>query len=219
MKEIIPPNKQLTPQEYEQKLLDLEANPTKNDPMDVHAAMFKYYNPRFQGQLNFMSKKQILQLASDLVGSSYNQKADINKIITLSKDLGISALKRVVAGVVENPLAEVELSLTNDKEKRLFTLFDSLLTNKYFNCIQTGLQEQAKNPEIKHELEDFIIHTLDLNSSDFKKREKQEKDGFFTGNKLLCSKYIMLMVSQNEYMKAHPELLEEMKKLKEKENG
>lgn len=203
----------LNPREYEQKLLDLENNPNKNEPLDVHAAMFGYYNPRFQGQLNFMSKKQILNLAMDLAGSSYNEKVDVNKIITMSKDLGLSALKRVIAGVIENPLAEKELRLTNEKEQKLFVLFDSLLTNKYYNCISKGLEDQGKDFEKKLELEDFIVHNINTNDKSFQKREKVEKDGFFTGNKLLCSKFLMMMITQQKYLEENPKVLEELDKL------
>jgi hypothetical protein len=191
--------KKLTQDEYEKRLLEIEADKT-SDPLDVHAGLFKYYNPRFQGQLNYMSKKQILNLATSLAGSKNNAQSDVNKIITMSKDIGLNALRKIVAGTIEHPLAKVDLTLPIEKEAKLFVLFDSLLTNKYYTCIKNGLEEQKLNPERKIELEDFITHSIDLNSREFKKREKVEKDGFFTGNKLLCSKTIMWLVIQNEYL-------------------
>jgi hypothetical protein len=172
--------------------------------------MFKYYNPRFKIQVNNMSKKQLLTLATSLAGAPANLQSDVNKIISFSKDLGSSALKKIIAGVIEHPLAEVNLNLTIEKEAKLFVLFDSLLTNKYYNCIKVGLEDLKQNPEKKVELEDFIVHNIKMDSSEFKKRAQVEKDGFFTGNKLLCSKTVMWMVTESEYTK---------KMLKEQKNG
>lgn len=203
MKEIIPSNKTLTPEEYEQKLLQLEQNPTE-DPLDGPAAIVKLYIPRFKIQLNNMSKKQIITLATDLAGSSYNSQADVNKITFMAKDLGLGALQRVVVGVVANPFDETELKLNFDKEKKLFQLFDSLLTNKYFNCLIVGLGQAAEGKK-RQELEDFIIHNLDLNSKEFKKREQVEKDSFLTSNKLLSSKYLMMFVTMEKLRKEKEE--------------
>jgi hypothetical protein len=196
MKEIIPPNKTLTPEEYEAKLLEIENKP-QTDPLDVHAAMVKYYIPRFKIQVNNLSKKQLLTLALDLAGSSYNDQSDVNKIIAMSKDLGLSALQRVLVGAIVNPFDEIEIKLNFDKEKKLFQLFDSLLTNKYFNCIAIGNLEAGENK--KQELEDFILHKIDTNSTIFKKRTQAEKDSFFTGNKLLCSKFLIFYVKTLEF--------------------
>lgn len=189
-------DKKLSGAEYEKKLLDAEQKAV-NDPLDVHAAMVKYYIPRLKGQLNNMSKKQILTLATDLTGSSFNQQSDVNKLLVLTKDMGLSAVRRVFTGAIVNPFDEVELNITLDKEKRLFVLFDSLLTNKYLNCIATGLSEAG--PEKKQELEDFILHSVDVNGTIFKKRDRVEKDAFFTANKLLCSKFLMILVTTAEF--------------------
>lgn len=197
MKEITPPNKTLTPEEYEQKLLEIENKPEKTDPLDVHAAMVKYYIPRLKMVFDELSKKQILTMATDLAGSTHNSQVDVNKIITMSKDLGLKALQRVICGAIINPFDEIDLNLTLDKEKRLFVLFDSLLTNKYLNCIAKGLSEAGENK--KQELEDFILHSLDVNSTIFKKREKIEKDGFLMANKMLCSKFLMILVTTTEF--------------------
>lgn len=196
MKDIIPPNKTLTPEEYEQKLLELENKPEQTDPLDVHAAMVKYYIPRLKIQIGNMSKKQFLLMATDLAGSSYNNPSDVNKILHMSKDLGLSSLQRVLTGAIVNPFNEIELKLNFEKEKKLFQLFDSLLTNKYLNCIAVGLSQAGENK--KQELEDFILHKINTNDSLFKKRANVEKDGFFTANKLLCSKYLMLFVKISE---------------------
>jgi len=201
--------KKITPQQYEKRLLEIESDKT-SDPLDVHAGMFKYYNPRFKIQVNNMSKKQLLTLATSLAGSPNNVQSDINKIITMSKDFGTSALKKIIAGVIEHPLAEVDLRLTIEKEAKLFVLLDSLLTNKYYTCIKKGLEDLKLNPEKKVELEDFIVHNVNMESREFKKRDQVEKDGFFTGNKLLCSKTVMWMVTESEYTK---------KMLKEQKDG
>lgn len=195
MKEIIPPNKTLTPEEYEQKLLEVEKNP--NDPLDVHAAMVRYYIPRLKIQIDNLSKKQLLTMVTDLAGSSYNEQSDVNKITFMSKDLGLGALQRVLTGAIVNPFDEIELKLNFDKERKLFQLFDSLLTNKYFSCIAVGNVKAGENK--KQELEDFILHKLDTNSTIFKKRTQAEKDSFFTAHKLLCSKFLMIYVKTLEF--------------------
>lgn len=194
----------LTPAEYEQKLLELENKPA-NEPLDVHAAMVKYYIPRLKAQIVAMSKKQLIILATDLAGSSYNDDADIRKIIVMTKDMGLGAVQRVINGVIVNPFDEIELRLTVEKEKNLFTLFDSLLTNKYLNCLANGLSQAGDNK--KQELADFILHKIDINSREFKKRIRVETDCFFTSNALLCSKYLMILVKTNEFRE------------KEKQNG
>jgi hypothetical protein len=205
MKEIIPPNKTLTPEEYEAKLLEIENKPQQTDPLDVHAAMVKYYIPRLKIQINNLSKKQLLTMVTDLAGSSYNSQTDVNKIQVMAKDLGLGALQRVLTGAIVNPFDEKEINLHFDKEKKLFQLFDSLLTNKYFQCLIVGLTESGENK--KQELEEFILHKLDTNSKEFKKRIQAEKDSFLTANKLLCSKFLMILSVTQKFRE------------KEKENG
>lgn len=209
----------LSPVEFEQQLLNQVNEQTPGDPLDVHAAMFKYYNPRFQGQLNWMSKKEIVKLAMDVAGCEFNKNEDINKIAAFSKDLGLKALQRVIGGVVEHPLADIDLKLTVELEKKLFILLDSLLTNKYYNFQVRGLELQKENPDKKLELNDIVVHNLDMNSKEFQKLKKVQKDAFITANNLLHSKFWMMRITHDQYLEAHPEILEELNKLKEKNNG
>jgi hypothetical protein len=196
--EIAPKNKTLSPKEYEEKLLEIENRPEKNNPLDVHAAMIKYYIPKIKNNLIAMSKKQIITMALNLSGNQeFNNSNDVKKLIVMTKDLGLKAVQRVFCGVIINPFDEVELNLTVDKEKRLFVLFDSLLTNKYLNCLAKGLSEASENK--KQELEEFILHEIKASDTLFKKLTKIEKDSFFIANKMLCSKYLIFLVKTSEF--------------------
>jgi hypothetical protein len=117
----------------------------------------------------------------------------------LSKDMGLNAVQRVFTGAIVNPFDEVELNIHIDKEQRLFTLFDSLLTNKYFNNIAEAELKMQENPGYKPEIEDIIKHKIDVNSSAFKKRARVEKDAFFTSEKLLFSKFSMIYETLREF--------------------
>lgn len=194
--------KNLTAFEFEQRLMNRVNNQSEGDPLDSCAAMFKFFIPRFKGQLNNMSKKQIIKMTLDLCSSEFNQQSDVNKIIPISKDLGLNALIKVVAAAIESPLFEVDVSFPFKNESNLFQLIDGLLTNKYFSCLKRAKEEQIENPEKKVEIENLIAHNVNIESKEFKKREKVEKDGFFTGNKLLFSKfYMMLIMTENLSLK------------------
>lgn len=203
-----------SPAELEKQLLDRQNNVDYN-PLDSQATMFHLYLPRFQGQLNFMSKKEMQTLMFDLAASEYNPEVDVNKLLRLSKAMGTNALKRTIAAVIENPLQDENVKLLSKEETKLFTLFDGLLTNKYFTCIARGLEEKAKNNEFVQEIETIIIHKVDTQSARFKSRKACEKDAFATGNKLLAAKFLMIMVTHDEVLNK----MEQEKLTKENENG
>lgn len=188
-----------SPEELEKQLLERQ-NTADYNPLDSQAAMFHLYIPRFQGQLNFMSKKEMQTLIFDLAASEYNKPTDVNKLLTLSKAMNIKGLKRTIAAVIESPLQDENIKLLSKQEMKLFTLFDGLLTNKYFNCIKTGLEEKAKNNEFVEEIETIIKHNIDTQNSRFKARKDCEKDAFNTGNKLLSAKFLMIMITHDEHV-------------------
>ena len=136
----------------------------------------------------------------------------------MSQDLGVNALKRIIGGVVEHPLADKDLTLPIEKERNLFVLIDGLLTNKYYNFQIRGFELQEKNPEKKLELDDIVVHNLDTKSKEFQKRQRVEKDAFITGNNLLHSKFWMLRITHDQFLEANPEIKEKLLKEKEK-NG
>lgn len=206
--------KQMTPLEFEQKLLNQVNSQTEGDPLDVHAAMFKMFNPRFQGQVNHLSKKELLKLVTDLCGAKCNDQISVNQINGLSKDLGLKALRRVIGGVVEHPLADKDLKLTIEKEVKLFILIDSLLTNKFY----TGICQGLTNPDTKLELHDVIVDNFNTNDKEFQKLKKVQKDAFITGKNLLHSKYWMMLITQQQYLDANPEIKKQVEE-REKNNG
>lgn len=187
-----------TPEEVEKALIqrELESQQKPDDnPLNAHAQLFYLYNPRFQGQLNFMSSKQLVKLAIDLAGSEYNKQEDVDYIATLTQDMNKKGLLRVIMGVVEHPLNDVQVKLMNKKEQKLFHLFDDLLVNKYMTCIQKGMEKMTEDNNAVKQVEDVIIHLVDTTSNEFQKRERVEKDAFATGNKLLASKFLMMLVT------------------------
>lgn len=203
-----------TPDQVEQVMLEKEAASQKKDdnPLNTHAQLFFLYNPRFQSQLEFLSNKQMIKLMQSLAGSTYNKSEDVSRLASLSNNINKKGLWRVIAAVIEHPLNDAPFSLMSSKEQKLFHHFDSLLTNKYFNCIQAGMEKQAENPEAIRQVEDVIIHTLDTTSKEFTKRTAAEKDSFATANKLLASKFLMLLVTyleeQERIQKIEKEALE-----------
>lgn len=200
-----------SPAELEKQMLERQSMADYN-PLDSQAAMFHLYLPRFQGQLNFMSKKEMQVLMFDLAASEYNPELDVNKVLKISQTMGKNALKRTIAAVIESPLQDENIKLLSKGEMRLFTLFDGLLTNKYFTCISKGLEEKAKNNEFVQEIETIIKHKVDTSSARFKARKACEKDAFATGNKLLAAKFLMIMIT-------HDEVLNKMEQEKAAQNG
>lgn len=179
--------KKLTPFEFEQKLLERETQ--ESDPLDVHSAMLKFYLPRFQGQINHLSKKEFQNLMVNLAGSEFNDRKDVNKVIVLSNGLNVKAINRVVFSVIKSPFLEEDFSLLSEKEEKLFRLFDDLLTNKYYSCLKDYLNKPADQ---RNEDEIFIAHLVDTNAKEFQRRSAAEKDAFNTGDQLLISKYLMI---------------------------
>lgn len=180
--------------EIEQLLIERELENT--DPLDVHAAMFKFYIPRFKGQINFLSKKQFQLMMTDLAGSEFNKDEDVRKITALSNGLNLNAINRVARSVIESPFLEEEFKLKNEKEEKLFRLFDDLLTNKYYSCLKDYLDKNGTKKE--DEAETFIKHKIDLHSKAFQSRERVEKDAFVTASQLLTSKYLMIFTKTTE---------------------
>lgn len=197
--------------DVEKVLIDreIEAQKKVQDPLDTHATMFFLYFPRFTSQLQFMSKKELIKLARTLSGSEHNKIEDINKIDAISKDINTNGVLRVITSVIEHPLQEVKFTLMSKKESKLFDLFDGLLTNKYYNSIKSNIE--ANNPEDKKvEIEDVIKHTF--NKSEFKSRKHVEKDAFATANKLLASKYLMMLVT---FLETAKDVKDEIKSIEE----
>jgi len=182
---------------------ELTARSAAQDPLDTHAQMFYFFNPRFQSTLAFLSKKQLIVLMQTLAGSEYNKAEDVSKISKISNTLNLKGLVRVVKSAIDHPLEEI--TLQGKVEPKLFQLFDSLLANKYYTCIQKGMEKKEADPESIKQIEDVILHTHDNKA--FEKRIHAEKDAFAIGNKLLASKFLMMLTTH----------LREMERIKNEE--
>lgn len=191
-------NRKLSSAEYELQQLEREFAKGNHEPLDVTATLFYMYNPRFQGQLNFMSLKQLKILMVDLAGSEANKDSDVNKVLVLSKSINLKGLRRVITGVVESPLQEGELHLLGPQEKKLFELLDGLFTNKYYSCLKSAVEVKLEDNKVMNDLDEIIKHKINIQSKEFQKREQVEKDAFHTGSKVLACKYLMWHEMQKE---------------------
>lgn len=205
----------LTPKELEQGMIEKELASQKreNNPLDTHAQLFFLYNPRFQSQLQFMSNKQLIKLAQSLAGSEHNKLEDVQYIAVLSRNMNKKGLIRTIGAVIEHPLTDTQIKLMSERERKLFHLFDDLLVNKYMTCIQKGMEKKAENDESIKQVEDVILHVVD--PKEFNTRKQVEKDAFATGNKLLCSKFLMMLVTYLEEQRK----IEEIEKEKQDESN
>ena len=200
----------IKPEEIERAMIEkeLQSQKIENDPLDTHAQLFFLYNPRFQGQLNFMSKKQCINLMLNLAGSPFNDPSETKKLAAVSNGMNLKGLQRVIAATIEHPLSKETMKLLSAKEQKLFQVFDSLLTNKYYESIKVGLEVKEKDNEAIKDLEDVIKHDIDTTSKAFTSRDEVEKDGFSTANKLLASKFLMMMSSAMDFYRENPNVVE-----------
>jgi hypothetical protein len=203
-----------TPEQVEQAMIqkELKAQSAATDPLDTHAQMFYFFNPRFQSTLTFLSKKQLILLMLTLAGSEHNKREDVSKIEKLASKFKLKSLARVVRSSIDHPLEEI--TLQGKLEEKLFQLFDSLLANKYYTCIQKGMEKKEADPESVKQIEDVILHTHNIEA--FNKRIHAEKDAFAIGNKLLASKFLMMLTTHLREMERQ-KVAEELNKVDKEE--
>lgn len=205
-----------TPDQVEQAMVqkELKAQSAALDPLDTHAQLFYFFNPRFQNTISFLSKKQLILLMGTLAGSEHNKVEDVSKIYKLASKFTLKSLARVVRSAIDHPLEEI--TLHGKQEEKLFQLFDSLLANKYYTCIQKGMEKKEADPESVKQIEDVILHTHNI--KEFNKRIHAEKDAFAIGNKLLASKFLMMLTTHLREMERQ-KVSEEMNKETENVNS
>src|ERR1019366_7542335 len=169
---------ELTPAQIEQEMIDRELQAQKN--LGVYAEFFKLYIPRFNNQMQFMEKKDLLRLINSLVGSEFNDSKDINRLNSLAKNLNNNSILRSLRNAFEEGLerSKEDVKQFSKNEQKFFNLLNGLLSNKYIKSIQTV--DKDVPPKV---IEDVIRHNH--NVKDFNKRKKVEKDAFSTANMLL----------------------------------
>lgn len=161
--------------------------------LDGLAQFFYLYIHRFQEQIKFMSKKQLIKLMNSLVGSEYNDEVSLKRANFLAKGLNTNSLIRTIGNSVESPLQDEKLQQFSKKEKELFHLLETLLAEKYVKSIENLDKEnppKTVQEAIKH------LH----NEKEFNKRSAVEKDSFATANQLLYTKTVMSQKVILEYL-------------------
>jgi hypothetical protein len=194
----------LTPEQVEAEMIERELQAQKN--LGTYAEFFKLYIPRFNNQMQFMEKKDLMRLINSLVGSEYNDQKDVNRLNTLSKSLNLNSLIRSLRNALEEGLErkKEDIKQQSTSETKFFNLLNALLTNKYIKSIQ------SVDPDVPPKvIEEVTKHTH--NMKEFNKRKQVEKDAFATGNMLLYTKAMMVSYTVIEYMQENELKLEEGK--------
>lgn len=174
-----------TPQEVEQIMIDRELAHEK--ALNTNAEFFYLYIHRFNEQIKFMSKKNMLRLIASLAGSPLNKSEDTAKALAIGNKLNLNSIKRTLINVLEQYMEKdtKDIKQFSPQEKLFFKLLDELFANKYVTSILSIKPDQ----EIKT-IEDVIKSTHD--PKEFNRRKKVEKDAFATANQLLYTKMALI---------------------------
>jgi hypothetical protein len=193
-----------TPEQVEKELIDRELAAQKS--LGIYAEFFHLYIHRFNNQIKFMSKKDLIRLLGSLVRSEYNDSKDVSKVLGLANKLNLNSILRSLTNVFEEGLERTkeEIKQFSKDEEAFFNLFNALYSNKYIKAIQNvdhnvppkTIDDVLKPP---HEMKEF------------NKRKKVEKDAYATANMLLYTKAMMVNYTVVEYMQNND--------LEGKENG
>lgn len=183
----------LTPEQVEAEMIEREALLQKN--LGVYAEFFQLYIVRFNNQALAMDKKGLLRLIDSLVGSEFNDSKDISKVLSYAKNLNVKSILRSLRNAFEEGLEreKADIKQYSKSEEKFFSLFSSLLSNKYIRSIQSV--DRDVPPKV---IEEVIKHTHD--QKEFNKRQRVEKDAFATGNMLMYTKSMMVSYTVIEYM-------------------
>lgn len=186
-----------TPEEVEKIMIQRELE--TNKALDGRAQLFALYMPRLKGQLNFMSKKQLVTLTTDLCKSEHTKNEDINRALNLTKNLNLNSLIRTIGNVIESPLHEHVIKQMSKTEKKLFDELEELFAQKYvtyvMNYVNNPPKEETTTPRAIEELVTYLPE-----KKAFDKREKVEKDAFATANQILLTKTLMMQHTLLEYL-------------------
>lgn len=177
--------KVLSPEQVEKIMVEKEL--AHNKALNTNAEFFYLYIHRFNEQLKYMSKKDMLRLIASLIGSEYNEKINTSRALKIGKELNLNSIKRTLINVLEQYMEKdvKDIKQFSPKETIFFKSLDELLANKYVTSILSLKPEQ----EIKT-IEDVIKSTH--NVQEFNKRKKVEKDAFATANQLLYTKMALI---------------------------
>lgn len=179
----------LTPEQIEAEMIKRELETQK--ALDGYASFFYMYIHRFQEQIKMMSKKQLITLVVTLSSSEVNKQEKLKDLKRVALNLNLKSLVRTISNVIENPLNESAIKTFSKEEKKFFNLLENLLAEKYISSI-----ENVKDSKVDLTISDVVKHSVD--SKEFNKRDKLEKDAFATGNQLLFGKFTMIRFTMLE---------------------
>lgn len=185
-----------TPEEVEQIMIQRELETQK--ALDGRAQLFALYIPRLKGQLNFMSKKQLVILATDLCKSEHTKDADVSKAISLTKNLNLNSLIRTIGNVIESPLHEHVIKQMSKGEKKFFDALEELLAQKYVTYVMNYINNPPQGENAPKTIEELVTYSPDKKK--FDKREQVEKDSYATANQILLTKTLMMQHTLLEYL-------------------
>jgi len=182
-----------SPEQVEKELIDRELAAQKS--LGVYAEFFHLYIHRFNNQIKFMSKKDLIRLLGSLVRSEYNDSKDVSKVLGLANKLNLNSILRSLTNVFEEGLERTkeEIKQFSKDEEAFFNLFNALYSNKYIKAIQNV------DPNVPPKTIDDVLkppHEM----KEFNKRKKVEKDAYATANMLLYTKAMMVNYTVVEYM-------------------
>jgi hypothetical protein len=185
-----------TPEEVEQIMIQRELETQK--ALDGRAQMFALYMPRLKGQMNFMSKKQLIKFATHLCKSEHTKDEDVNKAMSIIDKLNLNSIRRVIGNVIESPLNEQEIKTFSVKEKNVFDMLEELLSQKYVTYIMNYINNPPKEGETPRQIQELVTY---LPKYLFNKNiEQVEKDAFATANQIMLTKTLMMQHTLLEYL-------------------
>lgn len=198
-----------TPEEVEKAMIEKELQEQKD--LGIYAQYFQLYIHRFNNQMKFMSKKEIIRLVGSLVGSEYNDSKEVSKVLAFASKLNVNSLLRSIRNALEEGLErnKEDIKQCSKDESKFYNLLNGLLSNKYIKSIH-GVNQ--KNPP--KTIEDVVKPTHD--SKEFNSRKQVEKDSYSTANMLLYTKAMMVNYTVLEYL---DENATELNQIQEKKDG
>lgn len=174
-----------TPDQVEKVMLDKDKE-SNSHILDTYAGYVKIFNPVLTTHLEKASKKNILRVIDVLKGN--------NQFSSLLKGLNLKSIIRLFKMWTLYPLEETQLTSIDEKETKLYENIDMMLCDKYTKVIydQTKINEEYA-PE--------NIDSLNM----------AEKNIALIANRMLLSKYIILVHSIGEQIEKQEELDKEKK--------
>lgn len=203
--------KVLTPEEVEKVMIERDVQSQKS--LSVYAEFFHLYIHRFNNQMKFMSKKDLVRLLSSIVTSEFNEQTEVSKVLSFANKLNTNSILRSITNVFEEGLERTkdEVKQFSEHETNFYNLLSALVSNKYIKSIQNV------NPEEPPKVIDDVIKPPH-NMKEFNKRKKVEKDAYSTANMLLYTKAMMVNYTVLEYIQENAVELNTDEK-KEEVNG